>query len=158
MAFAAGAAAVVLAVVGVGFLSSLPNQPSLGEPARDADGHANANARCPKPRSDGPAVDFRLDVAAVHPWTRCIEAQELADAGDPDYTWQVDPQLNDGLEGDWAEHVIEPGTQISERFLRDELGLGRVPVQPVRRYSRTSVGMTGLSSASCYLRCAPGAD
>ena len=66
MAFAAGAAAVVLTIVGVGFLSSLPNQPRPGwARGNDADGHANANARSPKPRSDGPAVDFRLDVAAV---------------------------------------------------------------------------------------------
>ena len=85
-----------------------------------------------------------------------LEAQELADAGDPAYTWQLDPQLNDGLEGEWAEHVIEPGTQIAERFLRDELRAGTRSCSTRTTDSRTSVGTTGLSSASVISAALPG--
>ncbi len=84
-----------------------------------------------------------------------LEAQELADAGDPAYTWQLDPQLNDGLEGDWAEHVIEPGTQIAERFLRDELGWDAFlfnPYDGLKDVGGDDGSIVGLS----YLRCAPG--
>ena len=41
------------------------------------------------------------------------EAQELADAGDPDHTWQLDPEIANG-------NVHNP--EIVTRFLREELG------------------------------------
>ena len=45
-------------------------------------------------------------------------AQELADAGDPDYTWQVDPQLSRT-----RLTIEEPGqVEIVDRFLREVLG------------------------------------
>jgi hypothetical protein len=45
-------------------------------------------------------------------------AQELADAGDPAYTWQVDPQLVDS-DDPWV-HVDE--VELVDRFLREVLG------------------------------------
>ena len=42
------------------------------------------------------------------------QAQELADAGDPDYAWQVDP----ALVGDSAPW----GAEILDRFIREGLG------------------------------------
>src|SRR5262245_38225358 len=44
------------------------------------------------------------------------EAQELADAGDPQYTWQVAPELMSG----WSQTTDT--TEIVARFLREELG------------------------------------
>jgi len=42
------------------------------------------------------------------------EAQDLADAGDPEYTWQVDPTL-DGEAAPWSSEVLD-------RFARERLG------------------------------------
>ncbi len=44
-------------------------------------------------------------------------AQELADAGDPDYTWQVGAQLT---EDDPLAHVDE--LELVDRFIREVLG------------------------------------
>ena len=47
-------------------------------------------------------------------------AQERADAGDPAYTWQVDPELSDDA---WAYlEVSDPAPEIVDRFLREHLG------------------------------------
>jgi hypothetical protein len=47
-------------------------------------------------------------------------AQERADAGDPAYTWQVDPQLSDDA---WTYLEIgDPAPEIVDRFLREHLG------------------------------------
>jgi hypothetical protein len=47
-------------------------------------------------------------------------AQERADAGDPAYTWQVDPQLSDDA---WTYlEVSDPAPEIVDRFLRERLG------------------------------------
>ncbi|HEX6867872.1 MAG TPA: hypothetical protein VF119_03655, partial [Candidatus Limnocylindrales bacterium] len=48
------------------------------------------------------------------------EAQERADAGDPDYSWQVDPLLAADA---WAYlEVNDPAPAIVDRFLRERLG------------------------------------
>jgi hypothetical protein len=43
------------------------------------------------------------------------EAQRLADAGDPDYTWQVDPELAAGGKGGGEAEIVS-------RFLKEQLG------------------------------------
>ena len=87
-------------------------------------------------------------------------AQELADAGDPDYSWQVDQRListsqeSDPLVSDpelWR-YLTSPGAEIVERFLREILGWEEFLFSlnasaPVNQY-----GLVGL----VYLRCAPG--
>jgi hypothetical protein len=47
------------------------------------------------------------------------EAQELADAGDPEHTWQVDPQLSSE---EWWGYLRNSDAEIVERFLQEELG------------------------------------
>jgi hypothetical protein len=71
-------------------------------------------------------------------------AQEGADAGDPDYTWQVDAQLYDlGTEERFSDGRVE----LVDRFLREELGWeDYVWTAPVIE----------LSNKQTFLRCAPG--
>ena len=73
-------------------------------------------------------------------------AQARADAGDPDYTWQVDSS--------WStddDPLI--GTEISERFLRE--GLGWEEFIPVSSASYIAAGGPDVN-ADVFLRCAPG--
>jgi hypothetical protein len=73
-------------------------------------------------------------------------AQALADAGDPDYTWQVDPS--------WSiadEPLI--GMEISERFFREELGWeSYLPVPSAWYIAAGGPDVNGV----VFLRCAPG--
>jgi len=48
-------------------------------------------------------------------------AQERADAGDPDYTWQVDAKLGGG-DHDLAERLSDGRVEFVDRFLREVLG------------------------------------
>jgi len=140
MAFAVGAAAVVLVVVGVGILTSLPNQPVVGVPAATETPTPTVTPAAPAQPSISGAMWPQSTQDEV------LEAQRRADAGDPDYTWQVDPS--------WSS-VDEPliGEEISERFLRE--GLGWEEFVPVS--SATYVAAGGLDvNAVVFLRCAPG--
>lgn len=67
------------------------------------------------------------------------EAQERADAGDPAFTWQVDP----GLAG-WQD---DNGSEILARFLREQLGW--------EAFRTVGWGMGGTQRRS-VVRCAPG--
>ena len=73
------------------------------------------------------------------------EAQELADAGDPDYTWQVDPQLT----SDDPSALLAEGHQIElvDRFLRQVLGWEAYMWNPWEG---------DVFNDQHYLRCAPG--
>jgi hypothetical protein len=74
-------------------------------------------------------------------------AQELADAGDPAYTWQVDSQL---VEDDsWVEerHQVE----LVDRFLREVLGW-----EAYMLHSSQGMAARGGLYEERYLRCAPG--
>jgi hypothetical protein len=73
-------------------------------------------------------------------------AQERADAGDPDYTWQVDPS--------WSiddDPLI--GEEISERFLRE--GLGWDAFMPLSSAWYMAAGGPDVN-AVVFIRCAPG--
>jgi len=74
------------------------------------------------------------------------EAQELADAGDPRYTWQVDPVLAADSEP-W-------GAEIFERFLREELGWEAFS-SGFQGYGSMGEG-GGLYDGVKFIRCAPG--
>ena len=153
MAFAAGAAVVVLAVVGVVFLGSLPNQPRLGGPAVTPTVTPIPTA---DPRSPGPTAQPSIS-GSMWPQSSIEEvrqAQERADAGDPDYTWQVDPQLVGGPTDGWDAHVIETGVQVTERFLRDELGWDAFMFNPEQGFGDDG-GIDGIIRNLVYLRCAP---
>jgi hypothetical protein len=77
------------------------------------------------------------------------EAQELADAGDPDYTWQLEPSLEDGL----LDGSDLDNPEIFARFLREELGWEESYRQPGPGFGSGPFGPTVILT---YLRCAPG--
>lgn len=74
------------------------------------------------------------------------EAQERADAGDPAYTWQVDPELESGFRQPTDD------TEIVARFLQEELGWQEFRFQPIPEDGFS----TGASYNNAYIRCAPG--
>jgi hypothetical protein len=76
------------------------------------------------------------------------QAQERADAGDPAYTWQVDPSLYLG-DVDFARPVIV------ERFLREVLGWDTFLYNA--RESNPDVSIGTRRMGLMYIRCAPGA-
>jgi hypothetical protein len=49
------------------------------------------------------------------------QAQQLADAGDPRYTWQVDPELG-WQESAAQDRAVFESSEIVARFIREELG------------------------------------
>jgi hypothetical protein len=73
------------------------------------------------------------------------EAQALADAGDPRYTWQIDPALQLGFSQPTDE------TEIVARFLREQLGWDEFRFSPI---PEDGFG-AGASYNNAYIRCAP---
>lgn len=96
----------------------------------------------------GPAGDpISLPAGGMWPQTsleEVNEAQELADAGDPRYTWQVDP----ALVGDAAPW----GAEILDRFLREVLGWEEFSEFGGYAYGESGGQYTEL----VFIRCAPG--
>jgi hypothetical protein len=76
------------------------------------------------------------------------EAQELADQGDPAYTWQVDPEL-DGDAAPWA-------AEIFTRFIEEELGWEEfIGGWDGSGYLSMGAG-GGIYEGVVFIRCAPG--
>jgi hypothetical protein len=76
-------------------------------------------------------------------------AQERADAGDPDYTWQVDAQLAGDDYGKW-ERLYNGQVELVDRFLREVLGWEAY-------MQNVFVGGADYSlTDQRFLRCAPG--
>lgn len=79
------------------------------------------------------------------------QAQVRADAGDPDYTWQVDPRLF--IDDTWASEV--PGhTEFVGRFLREVLGWEAYTLNPFEGMARGDIYDVHYDQR--YIRCAPG--
>jgi hypothetical protein len=83
------------------------------------------------------------------------EAQELADAGDPSVTWQLEPALEENLMTsayyDNPANLEKP--EIFARFVREELGWEEFYRLPGPGFGDGPFGYTvGLT----YMRCAPG--
>ena len=77
------------------------------------------------------------------------EAQRLADAGDPDYTWQVDAQMK-ALGGPLRRVGTSfENAEIVDRFLREELGWEEFIFNEF-------VGWEESFSNLTYIRCEPG--
>lgn len=70
------------------------------------------------------------------------EAQKRADAGDPDYTWQVEPITAESPES----------AEIFGRLLRDQLGWEEFIANPFWGGDHSDGTISGI----IYLRCAPG--
>ncbi|MEA2612498.1 MAG: hypothetical protein QOI52_457 [Chloroflexota bacterium] len=80
------------------------------------------------------------------------QAQALADAGDRAYTWQVDPQLSfDDL---WLGRLNQPGAEIAERFLREEMGWDKFLFNLF--VGELDHGAADRISGIGYMRCGPG--
>jgi hypothetical protein len=77
------------------------------------------------------------------------EAQRLADAGDPDYAWQVDAQLVGDVDVDF-ERLSNGQVELVDRFLREVLGWEAYMLN----------GFAGGAGSALtdlrFLRCAPG--
>lgn len=74
-------------------------------------------------------------------------AQELADAGDPNYTWQLDADL--------AAYKDEPyGAEIFARFIEDELGWDQFASGS--SFAGYLVADGGDYAGVVFIRCAPG--
>jgi hypothetical protein len=73
------------------------------------------------------------------------EAQELADAGDPDFTWQLEPALEENLDN--GDYLGDP--EIFARFLREDLGWEEFSRVVGAVYGDGTIGVT-------YIRCAVG--
>lgn len=101
-------------------------------------------AAVPEPSSE-PAISDRMWPQTSREDVRA--AQELADAGDPNYTWQVDPDLAS------EENLYPWDSEIVERFLREELG-----------WEDWAIGRDGVFAGApggtydevVLIRCAPG--
>jgi hypothetical protein len=78
------------------------------------------------------------------------EAQRLADAGDPAYTWQVDPDLGWKRSYEEERQAFE-SSEIVARFLREELGWEEFRYWPDES-SRTTFGKL---NSNAFIRCAP---
>jgi hypothetical protein len=80
------------------------------------------------------------------------EAQELADAGDPDYTWQIEAQLFTDADT-WMTNG-RGQSEIVGRFLREVLGWEAYELNPFEGMGRN--GVYDAFYDQRYLRCAPG--
>jgi hypothetical protein len=79
-----------------------------------------------------------------------LEAQELADEGDPAYTWQVDPVLASFGGPDAHGEPLE--AEIFERFIREEFGWEEFSGFAVMGYAEGGGHVEGV----LFIRCAPG--
>ena len=101
--------------------------------------------------SSGPAPVGRPEPTTPILWPHSTleeaeEAQRLADAGDPEYTWQLEPALEANL--DRSDYVGVP--QIFARFLQEELGW--------EEFLRIVGAVYGPGTIDVrFVRCAPGA-
>ena len=142
---AAGAAAVVATFGVVGLAQR--NGPAIG-PAASGPGPT------PQPSSAVPSTTPGASTSGAM-WPQSTDAdvrraQERADAGDPRYTWQIDPSLSD-LRLSGGE--VPPTPVIVDRFLREVLGWD-LSLYNVRESNPEQ--FTGSIGGLVYIRCAPG--
>jgi len=137
---AVGAAAVVIVVAGaVGLNFFVNHQPGIGT----ASPSPSAATASPEPTSSPPTS------GGMWPQTSLDEvrqAQERADAGDPDYTWQLDPQLA----VDIPHSFDSEDSAFITRFLREVLGWEK-------SIFNSHVGWDELYSNLVFVRCTPDA-
>ncbi len=92
------------------------------------------------------------------------KAQVLADAGDADYTWQVEPQL---AGDEWGAYLVDHGSEVVDRFLREVLGWDQYGFHSIQGDDGFAPGFFGGARGEglgrggsylgiVYLRCRPG--
>lgn len=136
------ATAAIVLVVGVVALGVYFNGPSVGV----------------KPSPTPSASITARPSGGMWPQTTLEEvrqAQERADAGDPNYTWQVAPGL-DQRSRSWM-YLVENHPQVVDRFLHDVLGWDEYMVNVYPGRADGNAAADGVYSDIGYLRCAPGA-
>jgi hypothetical protein len=141
LAVATGGAAIVLIAAGTVLLSNPPRStdgPAAASPTSSPSGPTTSGGMWPQSTLD--------DVRA---------AQKRADAGDPDYSWQVGARV---VEDDPFTQV---DAELVDRFMREVLGWESYKFREMD--SGTSVGwndagnwVEGTVTGQRYLRCAPG--
>jgi len=143
---AAGGAAVVLVVVGALGLGSVVNPVASPTPPPSPTVPASPFAEASSPPGYMWPQSTLEEVRA---------AQELADAGDPAYTWQVDRDL--GGPGNLDSNHPGPGgddAAIFGRFLEEELGWEEYLWTESFAHPRSLGGLQ--EGEVVYIRCAPG--
>ena len=83
------------------------------------------------------------------------QAQELADAGDPAYTWQVDPALVQEKSRSWM-YLAESQPKVVDRFVHEALGWDKYMVNVYPGPADDNGAADGIYRDIGYLRCAPG--
>jgi hypothetical protein len=114
-------------------------------------GSGTTTSRTTAPSTAPPSSPGPTTSGGMWPQTSIEEvrqAQQRADAGDPDYTWQVDSQLAD--DDGWWEHLSNGEVELVDRFLREVLGWEAY--MPNVAGGATDSSLTGQA----FLRCAPG--
>ena len=156
-ATALGSAAVLVVVVAVA-VNFYVNQQGIAGPLTASPSSSPALLA---PTATPSATPSALTSGGMWPQTTLEEirqAQVRADDGDPDYTWQVDPLLeqhNDDGGRSWMR-LVEGQPEIADRFLREVLGWDEYIVNVYAGRADSNEAADGVYSDIGYLRCAPG--
>ena len=141
IALAAAAAAVVVALVSIVRIHDEPDPADVPQPTVTT-----------PPTTPPPTTTVSSTSGGMWPQSTLDEvraAQERADAGDPDYTWQVAPQLS---KDDPEAHVE---LELVDRFLGEVLGWEAYQFNEVEGGDGDGWEDGDLTDQR-YLRCAPG--
>jgi hypothetical protein len=136
--------AVALVIVAVVATSVYFNNPNVANPSPTP----SASPTTPTPGGMWPQTSLE----------EVLAAQAAADAGDPAYTWQVDPLLeqhSDEGGRSWMR-LVEGQPAIVDRFLRGVLGWDEYIVNVYAGRADGNGPADGVYSDIGYLRCAPG--
>lgn len=138
------AAIVIVFAAAIGLNLIVSKQQGIGA----ASPSPSAGAASPDPAVSPPASGGMWPQTSLE---EVRQAQARADAGDPDYAWQVDPQLF--ASDSWVTE--EPGQiEIVDRLLREVLGWEAYVLNPQEGMVRN--GVYDVNYDQRYLRCAPG--
>ncbi|HSK94779.1 MAG TPA: hypothetical protein VLA76_12090 [Candidatus Angelobacter sp.] len=140
---ALGSAAVVVVVAALALNLYANQQTGTGT----ATPTPSAAAASPEPNSSPPTSGGMWPQSTLE---EVQEAQDRADAGDPDYTWQVDPVLASFGGPDANGEPLE--AEIFERFVREELGWEEFSGFAIHGYVEGGGHLEGV----LFIRCAPG--
>jgi hypothetical protein len=116
-------------------------------------GSDTTSPRTSAPSTSAPSTSAPSTSGAMWPQTsleEVLQAQKRADAGDPDYTWQVDPVLDSYGDANGQEDAL--GAEIFERFVREELGWEAFSGVSIVGYVPGRGHLEGVR----FIRCAPG--